>query len=831
MLKSLWVDLRGTLAFVLAFSIGLVGLTVILSVRSSVEDHMAGRAQELSSSDINISARRIFDPNEKSLISKALGSYPHHSVFSLFTMAVHGEQSKLTYLKAVPEDYPFYGELKDQNNKDIRFSNSSEYEIYGDQQLFDQLNVQIGDFVQIGETQFKLVGKVEEDSSQSLRFSALAPKAYILKDHLSATGLIQFGSTISETVYVKAPLLKEQQDLKTHILREIPDSSIRVRTAKESAQGSIRALKYLGDYLGLISLVGFLLSALGAGFIFFGSLNKQLKAYSILQSLGLSRKSSLFYLAIHILILCVLASIFSFLLSIPLLKLTSNTLVHQLSLDISLGFTFETFGMVFLLALFSAFIISLPHFWALLYSPMRILLDENAKRINLNRASSLVFVLSFAFVMFVSFLLAKSFRLAGFFSLGTLTVFFVTGSIGVFLIELMSRARVQSWIKLAFQEMRGKRRTQLILFSVLTLSVLMINTISQIEHSLQKQLEIGKDSEIPDYFLFDIQDEQVEPLKKAVAESGLELLRPSPMVRAKMLSINGQAYEQSVDENRFETREQEEEARFRNRGLNLSYRADLQPGEELTAGEPLSELYKPGTPLELSVEEDYAKRVDISLGDRIEMDIQGMTVEGVVKNLRRVSWTTFLPNFFIVTQPGFLEDAPKTWLAGITGKGEVNSQSLISQFNKDFPNVSFINLDDVISMIKDITGQMAQALFLTALLVLIAGLFILFSVTRYHFFENQKDLNLLRILGADSTFLAKKVLLEQLFLSTVSLFIGLTGSAILSVMILDRIFEARLHWKLSTPLFLITGLILLSAIMTGLVFNWSRKTSPRQFLN
>lgn len=830
--KSLWIDLRGSSTFVLALSVGLIGLSVIFSVRSAVESHMKKKAQEILSADLSLSARRIFDDEERGKIINLLGERKSHTTLSLFTMASGRGVSKLTYLKAIPEDYPYYGTLQTENDAPLDFSSKGgQSVIYGDQQLFDQLRVKEGDLVQIGNKSFYLAGLITEDSSQNLRFSALAPKAYIKKEDLSGTGLIDFGSTVSETFYVFEPEPERLRSLKQLLSKEIPDSSIRIQTASESAQNSIRALRYLADYLGLISLVGFLLSALGAGFIFFESLGKQLKVFSIFQSLGLSRKRSLIYLVTLILFLSGLASILSFIISFPLFKLISEVLLNKFSMEVPLTINPMLLSWLFGLSFISAVIISLPHFWALMKAPMRTLLDSDSQGLNIEKSGWIIFIIASLFVFFVSFLLARSFKIASFFTSGLLFTFILVGSLGVFLTSILRRFHFTSWMKVAFQEMSGKRKTQVILFSVMTVSILMLNTIKQVEHSLQEQLTVGELNEIPDYFLFDIQDDQIGPLRGAIETSGLKLLQASPMIRAKMISINGESYEVPLEESRFETREEEEEARFRNRGLNLSYRAELQRGEFLTEGSPLDPTHVSGQPLQLSIEEDYARRVDIEVGGLVQMNVQGLTINGVVTNLRRVSWTTFLPNFFVVAQPGLLEMAPKTWLAGLSRGSPEQTAAMLGKLNQQFPNISYVDLDQVVEKIREITGQMSQALILTALLVLIAGLFILFSVSRYHFFESQKDLNLLKVLGADSTFLSKKVLVEQLTLAGVSLVLGLGGSLVISYLLLDRVFEARLQWSFETPLLLSGGLILLSFLMTFLVYRWSRHTSPKSFLS
>lgn len=793
---------------------------------------MGQKAQEILGADLSISARRVFNDNEKQQIQNLVSAHPQYRVYSLFTMATSESASKLSYIKAIdPERYPFYGELSEQNNQKLDFNLSEKHPvIYGDQQFFEQLNSKNGDLIKIGSKSFILRGPITKDSSQGFRFSALAPKAYIETKQLSQTGLIGFGSTISESINIKLANKEELLKLQKNLQGNLSDTSIRITTSDEAAKNSIRALSYLGDYLGLISLVGFLLSALGAGFIFFESLSKQLKVFSIYQSLGLGRVRSIFYLISQVLILSFIASFISFIVSFPLFKALSHLLLNQFEFSTALKINPLLFLWLFILSFVSALIISLPHLLALFKSPMRSLLDESIQAVTFKRSGVVIFSIATIFILCISFLLSRSIKISLFFTLGLIATFFSVGALGTGLTALLNRWSLRGYVKVAFQEMNGKKTTQVILFAVITLSILMLDSIKQIEHSLQQQLTVSEKNDIPSYFLFDIQDEQLGPLKSNVEKVGLSLLQASPMIRAKMISINNQAYEVVNDENRFETREEEEEARFRNRGLNLSYRAHLQTGESIISGNKLSEQYNPKEPIELSVESDYARRVNISLGDKVQMDIQGLPVEGVVKNLRRVSWTTFLPNFFVIAQPGFLEEAPKTWLAGLSRGDSSAISSAIRELNKKFPNISFVNLDEVINQIQEITGQMSQALVLTALLVLIAGLFILFSISRFHFFESQKDLNLLKILGANSSYLSKKVFIEQVTLTLTCLTLGLGGSSLFSWMILDKVFETPLFWTYQTPLILSIGLFLLATLMTLLVRQWSRRTNPKQFL-
>jgi putative ABC transport system permease protein len=133
------------------------------------------------------------------------------------------------------------------------------------------------------------------------------------------------------------------------------------------------------------------------------------------------------------------------------------------------------------------------------------------------------------------------------------------------------------------------------------------------------------------------------------------------MIRSRILKVNGLDFERKLDIKNYKTREEEREARFRNRGVNLTYRDKLTASEEIREGKPFSGKLDPNM-AELSVEFRYADRLGFKLGDEISFDIQGLEVKGRIVNFRSVQWTSFQPNFFIIMQSGFLEEAPKTFI-------------------------------------------------------------------------------------------------------------------------------------------------------------------------
>jgi putative ABC transport system permease protein len=176
---------------------------------------------------------------------------------------------------------------------------------------------------------------------------------------------------------------------------------------------------------------------------------------------------------------------------------------------------------------------------------------------------------------------------------GLAILFFGVGNGIIYLLGLIP---VKFWVyKYAIKSLQRRKSTSLVLFSTIGTAILLLNLLPQLKHSLKNEFLTNEKSQLPSLFIFDIQDEQIDSLKSIVKENNKEISQLSPLVRSRILRINGIAYERKVDFNAFKTREEEREARFRNRGVNLTYRENLSSSETLVEGIPLAD-YKGENP-------------------------------------------------------------------------------------------------------------------------------------------------------------------------------------------------------------------------------------------
>ena len=68
---------------------------------------------------------------------------------------------------------------------------------------------------------------------------------------------------------------------------DLDDSSIRVRTQKDTSGQVGRVLQYLGDFLGIVSIVALFLSLVGGFYLYLSFLLKKRKTISIYKAMGL----------------------------------------------------------------------------------------------------------------------------------------------------------------------------------------------------------------------------------------------------------------------------------------------------------------------------------------------------------------------------------------------------------------------------------------------------------------------------------------------------------------------------------------------------------------
>jgi putative ABC transport system permease protein len=310
-------------------------------------------------------------------------------------------------------------------------------------------------------------------------------------------------------------------------------------------------------------------------------------------------------------------------------------------------------------------------------------------------------------------------------------------------------------------------------FISMTFLVMLLNIVPMIGEGLLQELRYPDKQKLPSLFLFDIQPEQTEQISTFVQEQASKLRSLSPMIRGRLISINEVPFERLNAQSAL-TREEEQEVRFRNRGLNLTYRGQLDESESIVEGEFFTGRFDPNVDTigVASIEQRFAERLGIELGDILQIEVFAMPIQVKITSVRRVRWTSFSPNFFLVLQPGIIDDAPATFLAATTHLEPESRASFQAKLLDAFPTISVIDLNRLIERLLTIGAQIRQALLVMIVLTIAAGSLVLYSICAHQMQMKRKDVALLKTLGLQFSTLRNVFRFEILFMSVSAILVG-----------------------------------------------------------
>ncbi len=807
-----------SLFFVLNLSVGLIGFLCLDAFKTSLDLSLQENAKASLAGDISVGVRRMLTDQEVKQAVENVNSLEGMSrQWDFFSMVAGGQASRLVQVKVIDQSYPLYGQLKlappGQNTGDLQ----TEKVVWVYPELLSQLSLKIGDSLKLGDENFRITAVVEEDTSQTLRFAALAAKIYVGMEQIKNSKLISTGTTLSDTLLFKIPVGVSASEVVKNLKSKITEPAIRINDYKDSAEDSGRPLKYLSDYLSLVSLVALFLAALGSAYLFRSFIQSRFYQIAIFNSLGLQKSQAQWIYLVQLCVLGLVAALVSSLGASALLPVLTQVLKSLTPLSIPVILPLKTIGLALVMGIGGSLLIGFPFLRPALRVQTSQLLSEGAPVEGSSQTTDLLFfvpgvLLYWLLAMLQSNSIKIGTQFIGVF-FGSLVALWLLGYAILWLLEKLPLPNLWT-LKHAILSLSRRKGMSIAVVVALGLGSLLMNLIPQLKVGLERDMEAPKQLKLPNLFLFDIQDEQLDPLQKFVAENGKLLEQISPMVRARIVKLNGESFERANLDGQLGTREEEEQTRMRNRGVNLSYRDRLTDSESLVEGKEFSGEFKSEAiqPAELSVEVRYAERLGLSLGDKLVFDVQGVEIEGQIINLRSVKWNSFRPNFFIQFQPGVLNEAPKTFLAALTNLQKAEIEPFQNKLVARFPNVSVIDVRRMMQRIFELSNKMIWSLELMAGLSMVAGLVILFSIVNYQVHRRSWDLNLMKIFGADRKSLLQFLMLEFGLLAFISCLFGVVLSLLVSFIVAWVLFEGTFALSVTAPLYTL-GLITSMAVV------------------
>jgi putative ABC transport system permease protein len=298
-----------------------------------------------------------------------------------------------------------------------------------------------------------------------------------------------------------------------------------------------------------------------------------------------------------------------------------------------------------------------------------------------------------------------------------------------------------------------------------------------VESRLGAEFDADLPDEAPTAFVVDIQPEQWPEVRRLLEEEGALGIESVPMVNARLMSVDGvpvetlvEAYDEDSGREWVLTREQ-----------RLSYMADLPEDNRILDGE----LWSLADIAEVSVEEEFARDMGARVGSLLVFDVQGVAVELTVSTIREVDWTTFGINFFLVVEPGVLDDAPQFRVATIRlpSGGEQRVQNRLAT---GFPNVVVIPIREVLDRVVGVLSQAGLGVRLLGAFTVVAGVLILGGVVSAGSVRRGREVALLKTLGMTRGGIVTVYAVEYALVGLVAGVIGTAGGSLIGWAVLTR---------------------------------------------
>jgi putative ABC transport system permease protein len=825
-----WRDTRSQRArlalYAFSIAIGICALTAIYSLKSTVQEAINLQGKSLLGADLRISSRRPIPEGLLGEMAARVRAESRETSFSSMIGPPSGDRTKLVQIRALEGGYPFGNSIECQppgSWERLRETSG----ILVEPSLLAEFGIGVGQTLKVGALELPVLGVVSNGLPRSNRFSGFAPEAFIRLADLPATGLAGEQSLAYHHLAVDwaSATEAERTSLSTKAREVLAEKSVQVQTPEDRKESIGEGLERSKEFLGISALAALLLGGIGVAGAIHTHIQKRLPSVAVLLCLGCP---SHFAFAIYFvqalamgLLGAVLGAFAGGLAHGLVVHLASGSLPIAVSLIPPPGILFQTAAAGF--AICCAFAL-MPLIGIQNVSPAATLFQRSGRNPGAYASRAAVCALLASMVWGVTLINGASPARAAAITGFMIFAFSCLAATGTGLMRLTRAVVKPAWPYLARQGIsnlfRPHNQTLLVTLS-LGLGVFLLLSTWFIRGQVLNQLKLDTSLHTPNVYLIDVQPDQADTVKTLLGRLGLPALEDAPMVTMRIETVKGMKLspleaKQTAQAAPPDARRQEVPRWVMEREYRSTYRAHLNGTENVVAGEwPPQSLHSDGA-VPISLEQKLAKDLRVGIGDEIVMDVQGVPMRTRVACLRKVDWSRFNLNFFMVFPPGVLEGAPQFHLMTTRVPDAKGSGHLQRALFKEIPNVSAVDLTSLLETISKLLKKASTVIELLSAFTLFAGVPILVAAFLGGREQRVRESVLLRTLGASERQVRTILLVEYTTLGALSATAG-GGLAWTAHLAAARwIFKAPAQFETLPFLFAFAGCCLLS-MLAGIV--------------
>jgi len=813
--RMLWRDWRGGELTILAIGlvIAVTSITAVGFFTDRIERGLKLQSAELIGADLVITSAR---QDVSDYIEDGRAHHFQVAMTQQFRSIVLGNQRpQLVEVKAVTAGYPLRGVLRISDTPfgadEATTGIPALGDIWVEARLLQMLDLEVGDEVSLGNMTFYIRKVLRYEPDRAGDMFSVAPRVLMNRSDVDATGLIGEGALVNYRVLISGP--RSSIDSYQNALRQNLRPGEQILTVEEGRPELNTALERAQQFLGLAAMISVLLAGVAVATVAYRFTSRHLDTSAMLRCLGASQRTIIQLFTLEMLWLSLLASSIGCVLGL-LSQFVITELLDQLVLAHLPAPSFKALFLGYATGIVMLTGFAIPPLLSLRgVPPLRVLRKDVSASPVSGWIVYLAVVICMAVLMYwqIGNIELVTTVLGGIFA--TLVVLALAAYA---LIRLLNTLRGQVGVAWRFGLANISRRpaSSVIQIVAFGLGIMVMLLLSTVRSDLLDDWQRSLPDNAPNHFVINVQPDQVDGISKFFNERGVSNTKLYPMVRARLVEINGKPARTSDYDS-------ERAKHMITREFNLSWAEHMQFDNALVSGSWWSRADF-GTPL-LSMEDKLAKTLRLQLNDVLGFDINGTVINYTITNLRSVDWDTFNINFFTVVPPGVLEDKPTNWVTSVYLDAEQRQQ--LGELVRLFPNITLIDIDTIMQRVRGIMDRVSLAVEFIFLFTILAGLAVLYAAIQANQDERRYENAVLRTLGARRKTLVLGLFAEFTTLGALSgLLAGFSATA-LAWLLSEIIFKFEYEFDISVAL---TGIVsgTLIVVIAGLLGTRSVLAQP-----
>ena len=799
------------LFFFLCIALGVASVVALRSLIQNVTRAVGTDARALMTADFEISSTSDFTPTDlekiASVIDKSTITEDRNETITASPMARPfdpvNESIRMVELKGIEPPFPLVGNFFLADGQPFDFSLLANNGAVVARILLEDLNVNIGDQIKIGEAAFQIRAVFDEEPGGTSGFR-LGARVFIEKKAFELAGINRNSSRVRNRILYRTS--DNPTELVLQLREALKGTTLSVQSYRETEERLGEQFERTENYLALTGLLILVLGGIGVWNVSRAFVEQKRKAVAVLKCLGASGNRIILVYLFQILTLGFAGSLFGVLLAQSTLWFVRWRFAADLPERMTYAVNASTVFQGLLLGVLISLIFSaLPLLQIRTIKPRLLLRDENNTALRtLDRSKWIIGAASLLGLLALAIWQAGSVRVGGFFLGGigiTSAVLLITA---ILLMKAMRRMKTLGPFALRQginSLYRPGNQTRVILLAV-GLGAFVVLTVQSMQSNLIREFDFSRNQRLPSLFFIDVQGSQEKELTELIASRTGESPELTPTIRARVSHMNGEPMGGNISN---QMRQQQGQI---GREFAVTYRPNLDANETVVAGRWWN--FESDIP-EVSVEEGVAERSGIKPGDSMTFDISGRQITTRVGSIRKIDVRNTRTAFVFVFKPGVLESAPQTFAATTLSRiGPTERQRLQRETVERFPNVQVFDVADILAALQRLINNFVIAVSFVGSFVMLSGILIFIGSIALTKSQRVYENAILKTLGARRLTLAAILFSEYGILGLSAGAIGAGFAVALSYIVSKYLLD--IEWGFQPVLFL-TGMAVTTAVV------------------